>query len=46
MPAKLQHSTAYINISDALAAAQEGLKLDKSSIYNLFEKASAELDWE
>jgi tetratricopeptide (TPR) repeat protein len=27
---------------DALAAAQEGLKLDKSSIYNLFEKASAE----
>jgi tetratricopeptide (TPR) repeat protein len=28
---------------DALAAAQEGLKLDKSSIYNLFEKASAEV---
>jgi tetratricopeptide (TPR) repeat protein len=27
---------------DALAAAQEGLKLDKTSIYNLFEKASAE----
>jgi tetratricopeptide (TPR) repeat protein len=27
---------------DALAAAEEGLKLDKSSIYNLFEKASAE----
>jgi len=27
---------------DALAAAQEGLKLDKNSIYNLFEKASAE----
>jgi len=27
---------------NALAAAQEGLKLDKSSIYNLFEKASAE----
>ena len=27
---------------DALTAAQEGLKLDKSSIYNLFEKASAE----
>jgi tetratricopeptide (TPR) repeat protein len=27
---------------DALAAAQEGLKLDQSSIYNLFEKASAE----
>jgi tetratricopeptide (TPR) repeat protein len=29
--------------NDALAAAQEGLKLDKSSIDNLFEKASAEL---
>lgn len=28
--------------NEALAAAQEGLKLDKSSIYNLFEKASAE----
>lgn len=27
---------------EALAAAQEGLKLDKSSIYNLFEKANAE----
>ncbi len=27
---------------DALAAAEEGLKLDKTSIYNLFEKASAE----
>ena len=27
---------------EALAAAQEGLKLDKTSIYNLFEKASAE----
>src|ERR1700712_1840262 len=27
---------------EALTAAQEGLKLDKSSIYNLFEKASAE----
>jgi tetratricopeptide (TPR) repeat protein len=27
---------------DALSAAQEGLKLDKNSIYNLFEKASAE----
>lgn len=29
--------------SDALASAQEGLKLDKSSINNLFEKASAEI---
>jgi tetratricopeptide (TPR) repeat protein len=29
--------------NDALAAAQEGLKLDKSSIYNLFEKANAEM---
>jgi tetratricopeptide (TPR) repeat protein len=29
--------------NDALAAAQEGLKLDKSSINNLFEKASAEM---
>ena len=29
--------------SDALAAAQEGLKLDKTNIESLFEKASAEL---
>jgi tetratricopeptide (TPR) repeat protein len=29
--------------NDALASAQEGLKLDKSSVDNLFEKATAEL---
>lgn len=29
--------------SDALASAREGLKLDKSSVDNLFEKANAEL---
>jgi tetratricopeptide (TPR) repeat protein len=29
--------------NDALAAAQGGLSIDKTSIYNLFEKASAEL---